>query len=405
MVSTTTSSNTNGVKVIVIFIGIGILALGLAGLITGAIGAAFLGTDSLLPKPEVHLPAQQILGDEAGTTVDGGTKFVLTNTILSSLITSGILIALFVVGTSRLKVVPGRFQGLLETIVEGLLGFIESVLGAGKGRAIFPLIATLFLFVSFNSWLSLLPVYQSFGVTRYETITLDELNHFEDNQKVTEDDLEHLVAERYMAAHPDAKNHHVIERFEIVNEGTLTKTLTVKAHRFSNGSDAVIEAIRGEGENGAPTFGEADPMSSGLNATFVRPAGTDLNMPLALALIAFLFVEFLGLRAHGLGYFGEFFRFGALLKGKIGMGVIDVFVGALEGISHLVRLVSFTFRLFGNMLAGEILLLVVSFLASFVFVVVFYGLELLVGLIQGIIFAGLTVIFASIATASHEEDH
>ena len=112
MASTATSSNTNGVKAIVVFIGIGILALGLAGLITGAIGAAFLGTDSLLPKPEVHLPAQQILGDEAGTTLDGGTKFVLTNTILSSLITSGILIALFVFGTSRLKVVPGRFQGL-----------------------------------------------------------------------------------------------------------------------------------------------------------------------------------------------------------------------------------------------------------------------------------------------------
>ncbi len=401
MASTATSSNTNGVKAIVILIGIGILALALAGLTTGAIGAAFLGTDSLLPKPEVHLPAQQILGVEAGTTLDGGTKFVLTNTILSSLITSGILIALFVFGTSRLKVVPGRLQGLLETIVEGLLGFIESVLGVGKGRAIFPLIATIFLFVSFNSWISLLPVYQSFGVTRYETITLDELNHFEENQEVTEDDLEHLVKERYMAANPDAKDHHVIERFEIVNEGTLTKLLTVKAHRFSGGSDAVIKAIRGEGD----TSGKAVSKSPGLNATFVRPAGTDLNMPLALALIAFLFVEVLGLRAHGLGYFGEFFRFGALLKGKIGMGVIDVFVGALEGISHLVRLVSFTFRLFGNMLAGEILLLVVSFLASFVFVVAFYGLELLVGLIQGIIFAGLTVIFASIATAPHEEDH
>ena len=66
----------------------------------------------------------------------------------------------------------------------------------------------------------MLPVYQSFGVTRYETITLDELNHFEENQEVTEDDLEHLVEERYMATHPDALDHHVIERFEIVNEGT-----------------------------------------------------------------------------------------------------------------------------------------------------------------------------------------
>ena len=388
-------ASTGSTKGIIVFVGIVLLALVLAGLVTGAIGAAFLGTDSLLPKPEVHLPAQQILGDDAGTTLDGGMKLVLTNTILSSIITSGLLILLFVFGTSRLKVVPGRLQGLLETIVEGLLGFIESVLGAGKGRAIFPLIATIFLFVSFNSWISLLPVYQSFGVTRYETITLDDLNHFEAGHEVTEEELEHLVEERYMAAHPGAEEHHVIERFEIVNEGTLTKALTVEAHRFAEGTEAAIAAAGGE----------VDRKSPGLNATFVRPAGTDLNMPLALALVAFFFVEFLGLRAHGLGYFGEFFRFGALLKGKIGMGVIDAFVGALEGISHLVRLVSFTFRLFGNMLAGEILLLVVSFLASFVFVVVFYGLELLVGLIQGIIFAGLTVIFASIAMAPHEEDH
>ena len=85
---------------------------------------------------------------------------------------------------------------------------------------------------------------------------------------------------------------------------------------------------------------------------------------------------------------------------------MDLFVGVLEGISHLVRVVSFTFRLFGNMTAGEILLLVSSFLVTFLFSVPFYGLELLVGLIQAVIFAGLTVIFASIAVAPHEgEEH
>jgi F-type H+-transporting ATPase subunit a len=83
---------------------------------------------------------------------------------------------------------------------------------------------------------------------------------------------------------------------------------------------------------------------------------------------------------------------------------MDLFVGVLEGISHLVRVVSFTFRLFGNMTAGEILLLVSSFLVTFLFSVPFYGLELLVGLIQAVIFAGLTVIFAAIAVAPHEEE-
>jgi len=392
--STSTSTSTSGAKGIFVLIGIALLALVLAGFVTGAIGAAFFGTDSLLPEPGVHLPAQMILGDDAGKTLDGGTSFVLTNTILSSLITSGILIALFVIGTARLKVVPGRIQGLLESIIEGLLGFIESLMGVGKGRAILPLIATIFLFVSFNSWIALLPVYQSFGITRYETITLDELNHFAAGQEVTKDDLVHLVEERNAAAHPGEEAHHVIERIEIVNEGTLTKPLIVEAHRFNNGVEAAIVAAGGE----------IDPTSPGINATFVRPAGTDLNMPLALALIVFVFVEVLGIRAHGIGYFGEFFRFGNLFRGKILTGLIDVFVGLLEGISHLVRVVSFTFRLFGNMTAGEILLLVSSFLVSFVFSIPFYGLELLVGLIQAVIFAGLTVVFAAMAVASHEEE-
>jgi len=392
--SSPTSSSSSSAKGIFILIGIAIVALLLAGLITGAIGSALLGNDSLLPEPGVHLPAQLILGDDAGTTLDGGTDFVLTNTILSSLITSALLILIFIIGTSRLKVVPGRMQGFLEVIIQAMLGFIESVMGAGKGRAVLPIIATIFLYVSFNSWIALLPVYQSFGITRYETITLDELNHFDANQVVTEDDLINLVEERNAAAHPDEEAHHVIERFEIVNEGTLTKPLTVEAHRFNDGVKAAITAAGGE----------ADSMSAGINATFLRPAGTDLNMPLALSLIVFLFVEILGIRTHGIGYFKEFFRFGKLLHGKILEGLIDLFVGVLEGISHLVRLVSFTFRLFGNMTAGEILLLIATFLVPFIVSIPVYGLELMVGLIQGVIFAGLAIVFASMAVATHKDD-
>ena len=85
---------------------------------------------------------------------------------------------------------------------------------------------------------------------------------------------------------------------------------------------------------------------------------------------------------------------------------IDIFVGLLELLSELVRVVSFTFRLFGNMTAGEILLLVTAFLVPFVFSLPFYGLELLVGFIQALIFAGLTLVFVTIAIVPHEgEDH
>ena len=82
-------------------------------------------------------------------------------------------------------------------------------------------------------------------------------------------------------------------------------------------------------------------------------------------------------------------------------GAIDIFVGVLETLSELIRIVSFTFRLFGNMTAGEILLLIVAFLAPWILALPFYGLELLVGFVQALIFAGLTLVFATIAVTHH----
>ena len=138
-----------------------------------------------------------------------------------------------------------------------------------------------------------------------------------------------------------------------------------------------------------------------LKAHLLRPAGTDLNMPLALALVSFVFVEYWGFRAHSIGYLKKFFAFGDLFRGRPS-GIINAFVGLLEFISELVRVVSFTFRLFGNMTAGEILVVMITFLVPFVATQFVFGLELLVGLIQSVIFAGLTLVFLSVAV-SHEE--
>ncbi len=147
----------------------------------------------------------------------------------------------------------------------------------------------------------------------------------------------------------------------------------------------------------------------------LRPAGTDINMPLALALVSFVFVEYLGLKMLGIGYFGKFIRVRSLASGMSALfqfrlldafqGLLDFFfVGPLEAFSEFVRLISFTFRLFGNMTAGEILVLMSAFLVPFVATVGVYGLELLVGLIQGLIFAGLTLVFAAIAMTAHQHE-
>lgn len=166
-----------------------------------------------------------------------------------------------------------------------------------------------------------------------------------------------------------------------------------------------------------PGFGSITVHAAEGEVHLLRPANTDINMPLALALVSFVFVEIYGLKRIGIRYLSKFFNFkefrhglGQVLRGKVksgflGMfiGGISIFTGLLEGFLEFMRIVSLTFRLFGNMTAGEILLLVIAFLIPWLFSVPFYGLELLIGYIQALIFAGLTLIFVTVAVIPHEE--
>jgi len=155
--------------------------------------------------------------------------------------------------------------------------------------------------------------------------------------------------------------------------------------------------------------------SEGEAVHLLRGANTDINLPLALALVSFVFVEYFGIRSRGFRYLGKFINVGRFFKStgqlfrgrlKAGLsglftGFIDIFVGILETLTELVRIISFTFRLFGNMTAGEILLLIAAFLIPWVFALPFYGLELLIGFVQALIFSGLTLVFLAIAVAHH----
>jgi F-type H+-transporting ATPase subunit a len=326
-------------KRLALVIGLILVALLLVGLVFGAIGSAILGTDRLVPQPEIHLPPQPVFpassrelhlglapteegtgqahapgaegeAEEAHSTPLGITEFAVTNTLLSAWFASIVMILFFGLGAAKKTLVPGRFQSMIESMFEGILSFSSGVLGPEMARKAFPIVATIFFFVLFNAWLALLPFYQFVGFI--------------------------------------------------------------------------------------------DPDTGQIQAHLMRSAGTDLNMPLALALISFAFVEYWGLRAHGVGYLRKFFAFGSVFRRGFFQGLIDIFVGLLELISELIRIVSFTFRLFGNMTAGEILVVMITFLVPLVVTNFVYGLELLVGLIQAVIFAGLTLVFLSVAVR-HEE--
>ena len=137
---------------------------------------------------------------------------------------------------------------------------------------------------------------------------------------------------------------------------------------------------------------------------FFRAIATDLNLPLAIALWSFIFVQLWGIQSLGVrSNFGKYIGAGsaAVVKGPIG-GV----VGFLEIISEISRIVSFTFRLFGNIFAGEIVLFMSAFLVPFAITTVFYGLEVFVGFIQAFVFAMLTLVFAvtAISHGEHEEE-
>jgi len=130
-----------------------------------------------------------------------------------------------------------------------------------------------------------------------------------------------------------------------------------------------------------------------LPVPLLRAPSADLNMTLALALIVFVAVEYHGFNALGIGYLGKFFNF----KG----GAIGFIVGIVEFISEFVRIISFMFRLFGNIFAGEVVLLVMAYLIPWILPSVFYGYELFVAFIQAFIFAILAMVFTSLATEHH----
>jgi F-type H+-transporting ATPase subunit a len=126
-----------------------------------------------------------------------------------------------------------------------------------------------------------------------------------------------------------------------------------------------------------------------------RSTYADVNMTFALAAISVIATQIFGFSMLGFkGYGGKFFV--NPLKNPIG-----TFVGILELVSEFAKMVSFTFRLFGNIFAGEVLLLVMAFLVPFIAPIPFYGLEIFVGFIQALVFAFLTLVFLKIATTSH----
>ncbi|MBX5446061.1 F0F1 ATP synthase subunit A [Sphaerobacter sp.] len=150
---------------------------------------------------------------------------------------------------------------------------------------------------------------------------------------------------------------------------------------------------------GIGTIGYVDEHGH-LERSLFRPPSADLNMTLAMAVVTFLVVQVAGIRAHGVG-------------GRIKHMANPPFLFPIEVIGEFSRIISLSFRLFGNIFAGEVLLTVMYAMANAIKItvvgllipVIFLYLEVLFGFIQALVFALLTLIYIVLATADGHDDH
>jgi F-type H+-transporting ATPase subunit a len=134
--------------------------------------------------------------------------------------------------------------------------------------------------------------------------------------------------------------------------------------------------------------------NGGKEVPLFRSPAADLNFTLAFAVISVIVTNIIGMAATGVfNHLGKYFNF---------KGPIDFFIGILELISEFAKIVSLTFRLFGNVFAGEVLLTIIFSLAPYIIPLPFMFLELFVGMIQAFIFAMITLVSISLHTATHE---
>jgi F-type H+-transporting ATPase subunit a len=227
---------------------------------------------------------------------------------------------------------------------------VDEIAGEKNGRRFFPLVGALFLFIIASNYFGLLPLVNSIGV----------------------------------AEHDPAKHTGIV-----ASGSSSFATIQPNAKQVKEGEESKYEELSDSEKEHLVTV-----------KPYLRSPNTDVNSPLALALVSFVFVEFWGLSTLGIHYLGKFLAFPPFAKG---FSPINIFVGFLELISEFIRIISFTFRLFGNIFAGDVLILFMTFLVPFLAPTIFYGLETFVGFIQASVFALLTLVFAVMAVEPHDE--
>jgi F-type H+-transporting ATPase subunit a len=321
---------------------------------------AFLAAGAYAPvMPHVQLPAEKLTHEPLFGNV------YLTNTIVAILIAD--VIILLIAWSIRRQAKKGvtvfsGIAGVFSVILEYLYSLTESTAGKWT-KKIFPWFATIMLLLLVVNWMELIPGVDSIGILE--------------------------------------KSDHGFPTEQVI-PGLVT----------------IVKAENVEGEHSE----HGDTHDAGYSLIpFVRVTSTDLNFTVGLALIAVVMIQVMGFQALGLGYLKKFFNVSAAKRlwktgEKQGYGgpfnimlpLMDIVVGLLEIVAEISKILSFAFRLFGNIFAGAIVLFVIGSIVPVFAQTIFLLLELGVGAIQAFVFGILTMVFMSMATHSHgdhEEAH
>ncbi len=336
-----------------------------------------------VPLPHVQLPAEPIPGMPALRLPRLG-ELRLTNTMVAVLLADLTLVLMALRVGRRLSPVPRGLQNVLEAVIEWWHNQAVQMIGADGAKTWLPLILTVFLLIVTANWYELIPGYDTVGVLFHPEATS------------AEEGVTHTLWQVRWLGEPGRSVGIATDRHKPGPAGHAVGPEQPGREAASMAAGGLTEAIGGPGiVGGEPTDGWAF-------VPFLRAAATDLNFTLAIALICFVAIEIAGLRAGGIRYLGKFIHID-FSRGLL-LGIVNIFVGLLEFISELVRIISFAFRLFGNLFAGQMLLFVIPFLVPLLAVLV-YGLELFVGLVQAFVFAILTLAFMAVALVSEKGDH
>jgi F-type H+-transporting ATPase subunit a len=310
--------------------------------------------------PHVQLPAEKLTHEPIIGNI------YLTNTIVAVIIADVLLLLIawsIRRQSQKAKAVFTGIGGIFAIILEFLYGLTEST--AGKwAKKIFPWFATIMLLVLVVNWMELIPGVDSIGILE--------------------------------------KSEHGYPIKEVL--------------------PGIVTVIKPDAEESEAPADEGEHHEAGYALIpFVRVTSTDLNFTLSLALISVVMVQVIGFQALGWGYLTKYFNapaaknLGKAIR-KPGLGgpfdllmpLIDIFVGILEIVAEISKVISFTFRLFGNIFAGAVLLFVIGSIFPVFFQTIFLFLELGVGAIQAFVFGILTMVFMSMAThghGDHSEEH